>query len=174
MMINLKAALAALGILLAGSGHAHHHAVHQPQLSRQEATVWNAFRSKGFSKVQAAGALANAEHESSLNVENQAWDTNGYRGYGLFSWNLQFYPGASKLVTGHPQADLARQVGYLVHDTEHLGPGLVGQTAAEVGGNWAEHVEGCQGCWPQGHQWYTRSALAAQLFTEAVHTKGAR
>lgn len=130
------------------------------------ATVHTDLVSAGLSQAQAAGVMANMEHESSFDVENHAWDTNGFRGYGLLSWNGAGYGAAHTLVTGHPQADLKRQIGFLLHDTDRVKFGLRGATAWQVGGNWSYWVEGCVNCQPGLKQWRERASLATKIYKQ--------
>lgn len=120
--------------------------------------IWDALTSAGFSAVQAAGVMGNMISESSLNVESAAMDSNGAMAYGLVSWNAASYPNASGLVTGHPAADLKRQVDFLASSGGRAAAS--GTTVRETAGNFASGYERCQGCQSGGSQWTTRVSQA--------------
>lgn len=126
--------------------------------------IHHELHAQGLTQAQVAGVMANMEHESSYDVENHAMDTNGYRGYGLLSWNSEGYPAAHTLVTGHPHEDLRRQIGFLLHDTQRESHGIQGKTAWQVGGNWSYWVEGCVNCQPGLKQWKERASLATKIY----------
>lgn len=130
---------------------------------------------QGFSTTQAEGIMANMWAESHLDPESDGVDSNGYRSVGLINWNTApgNYPHASSLVTGNPQQDVRAQIKYLTTSTNGINPGTQGRSAADVAGNFAANVEGCDGCnagnttTPNG--WGFRRGYAAQ-FTQAVAT----
>ncbi len=101
---------------------------------------------KGLSTAQAVGVLANMWAESHIDPESDGIDSNGYRSVGLINWNTKGYTNAGQLVTGNPQRDVRAQIDYLFTSTSGLSAGLQGATAADVAGNFADHVEVCQGC----------------------------
>src|SRR5258708_4432882 len=103
---------------------------------------------KGLSTAQAVGVLANMWAESHIDPESDGIDSNGYRSVGLINWNTKGYTNARQLVTGNPQRDVRAQIDYLFTSTSGLSAGLQGATAADVAGNFAAHVEVCQGCAP--------------------------
>lgn len=131
-----------------------------------EQQIYQALTQAGYSQVQAAGIMANMQNESSFNVETHAMDTNGQPVYGLISWNQGSYPTASSLVTGNQAVDLSNQIQFLLRDTSGTSQGLVGSTAAQVAGNWAQYVEVCQGCQPGGAQNVQRQANANTIMNE--------
>lgn len=135
-----------------------------------QAAMFNDMRHAGMSRIQASGVMANVDHESGFNVENHAMDTNGFRGYGLLSWNSEFYPQAAGLVTGNVTKDLAAQVHFMLHGTDNNTKGLMGNSAWAVGGNWSQYVEVCVNCEPGGKQWHQRSAEAKFIHGEADAT----
>lgn len=128
---------------------------------------------KGLSSAQAEGVLANMWAESRINPESSGVDSNGYKSVGLIQWNTApgNYPHAGSLVTGDPQKDVRAQIDYLFTSTNGIRNGLAGATAADVAGNWATNVEGCQGCaagdttTPNG--WGARRGYAS-MFTQAA------
>jgi Phage tail lysozyme len=101
---------------------------------------------KGLSTIQAVGVMANMYAESRLNPESGGIDSNGYWAGGLISWNTAGYTNARQLVTGNPQVDVRAQMAYLFSSTNGLNAGLQGATAADVAGNFAQHVEVCEYC----------------------------
>lgn len=123
--------------------------------------IWNALLSAGASSVQAAGIMGNFIAESSLNPETDAMDTNGYRVYGLASWNAASYPQASSLVTGNPAQDIVSQIQFLTQ-TGGL-QAASGSTVSDTAGNFAANYERCNGCQPGGSQWTQRIANAEQV-----------
>lgn len=128
---------------------------------------------KGMSSAQAEGVMANMWAESKLDPESDGVDSNGYRSVGVINWNTApgNYPHAGSLVTGNPQQDIRAQIDYLFTGTNGIKAGLSGATAADVAGNWATNVEGCQGCasgdttTPNG--WGARRGYAS-MFTQAA------
>ena len=101
---------------------------------------------KGLSTNQAIGVMANMWAESHLDPESDGIDSNGYRSVGLINWNTKGYTNAGQLVSGNPQRDVRAQIDYLFTSTSGLSAGLQGATPADVAGNFADHVEVCQGC----------------------------
>jgi hypothetical protein len=130
--------------------------------------IWKELRSLGYSQVQAAGVMGNMQDESQFNDELNWPDVNGFRAYGLISWNAAFYPDAPSLVTGHQWPDLTRQMQYLVHHTRRVAKGLTGSTAAEVASNWSDYVEACATCAFGGIQNSRRQAIASAIYQEAI------
>lgn len=165
-MIPAVAAIAATVAVALAPTHAT--PVHTGHLPAGEAAIYTDLRDAGFTRPQTSGIMGNAFYESGFNVENHAMDTNGFRGYGLFSWNSEFYPTASKLVTGNVARDLKAQVQFVLHDTHNLKLGIQGKTAYQVGGNWSRYVEVCVNCSPGGKQWLLRSAKAAAIARQAA------
>jgi Phage tail lysozyme len=108
--------------------------------------VYELLIQKGLSTAQAVGVLANMWAESHIDPESDGIDSNGYRSVGLINWNTKGYTNAGQLVTGNPQRDVRAQIDYLFTSTSGLSAGLQGATAADVAGNFADHVEVCQGC----------------------------
>lgn len=123
--------------------------------------IWDELTSAGASAVQAAGLMGNAIHESGLNPEANATDSNGFKSYGLWQWNEQSYPNASQLVTGRPEHDLKTQVTFLTH-TGGL-QAASGSTVSETASNFAAKYERCQGCQAGGAQNDARAASAATV-----------
>ena len=120
--------------------------------------VWKALRRAGFTATEAIGAMANALNESSLNPETNVVDSNGARSYGIWQFNAASYPGASRLVSGNPQADLEQQVSFLAANGGKAAAS--GSTGAEAASNFAAKFERCQGCQPGGSQNLSRTANA--------------
>jgi Phage tail lysozyme len=108
--------------------------------------VYELLIQKGLSTPQAVGVLANMWAESHIDPESDGIDSNGYRSVGLINWNTKGYTNAGQLVTGNPQRDVRAQIDYLFTSTSGLSAGLQGATATDVAGNFADHVEVCQGC----------------------------
>jgi hypothetical protein len=123
--------------------------------------IWDALESAGASAVQAAGIMGNMIHESSLNPESAATDSNGYMSYGLAQWNAQDYPDAGRLVTGNAAADLKAQIDYLTQ-TGGL-QAAAGTTVSETASGFAANYERCQGCAAGGAQNAARVASAATV-----------
>ena len=128
-----------------------------------EKTIYTDLVNAGLSSNQAAGVMGNMEFESGFNVEARAMDTNGFYSNGLIQWNEASYPDSGKLVTGNSNSDLMNQINYLIHNTHNTQQGLAGSTAGQVGGNWASHVEVCQGCQPGGAQYNERVNAATRI-----------
>lgn len=133
--------------------------------------IYQLLLNAGFSSVQAAGIMGNMIHESGLNPESGGIDSNGYWAGGLISWNTAGYTGARSLVTGNPQADVRSQIKYLVTSTNGLKAGTAGSTPYQVGANFAEHVEVCSTCGPQGGPNGTQvRAASAQTVYQAAQS----
>lgn len=126
-------------------------------------TIYTDLVNAGLSSNQAAGVMGNMEYESGFNVEAHAMDTNGFESNGLIQWNEASYPDSGSLITGNVNKDLQDQINYLIHNTHNTQEGLQGSTAGQVGGNWASHVEVCQGCQPGGAQYNERVAAATRI-----------
>jgi hypothetical protein len=123
--------------------------------------IWDALESAGASAVQAAGIMGNAIHESDLNPEARAVDSNGYYSNGLWQFNEESYPDSGELVTGSPVRDLTAQVNYLM---QHGGlQAASGTTVSETASNFAANFERCQGCEDGGSQNAARVASAATV-----------
>src|SRR5580698_4446856 len=123
--------------------------------------IWDQLEQAGASAVQAAGIMGNAIHESDLNPEARAVDSNGYYSNGLWQFNEASYPDSGELVTGNPARDLVSQVSYLV---QHGGlQAASGTTVSETASNFAARFEVCQGCQPGGSQNTARVASAATV-----------
>lgn len=112
--------------------------------------IWRALERAGASSVQAAAIMGNMIHESSLNVESAARDSNGAMAYGLVSWNAASYPSAGSLVTGNPQKDLQDQVRFLAQTGGFRA--AQGSTVQQAASSFAANYERCQGCQPGGSQ----------------------
>jgi len=125
--------------------------------------IYSLLLKKGLSTTQAIGVMANMINESSLNPEARALDTNGRFSNGLIQWNESGYPNSHSLVTGNPQRDVRAQIDYLFSSTGGLSQGLAGATAADVAGNFAQHVEVCTECAPGASQWVARRGNAATV-----------
>jgi hypothetical protein len=123
--------------------------------------IWDSLEAAGASAVQAAGIMGNAIHESDLNPEARAVDSNGYYSNGLWQFNEDSYPDSGELVTGNPVRDLAAQVNYLM---QHGGlQAASGTTVSETASNFAANFERCQGCQDGGSQNAARVASAATV-----------
>jgi hypothetical protein len=167
MIPGIATVVAGVAVAMSGA-HAAAPPVHTGRLPAGQAAIYTDFRHAGFSRIQTAGIMANAFYESTFNVENHAMDSNGFRGYGLFSWNSEFYPTASGLVTGNVARDTKAQVQFVLHHTNNLALGTSGKTAYQVGGNWARYVEICVNCEPGRKQWLLRSHEASVIQHEAA------
>lgn len=114
--------------------------------------IWDALEHAGASAVQAAGIMGNFIHESNLNVESAAQDSNGYMSYGLASWNSApgNYPNAASLVTGNPRNDLRKQIALLTSSGGLRAAS--GTTVKETASNFAAGYERCADCQSGGSQ----------------------
>lgn len=123
--------------------------------------IYQALTAAGFSTVQAIGLMANGIAESGLNPETRIIDSNGFHSDGIWQFNEQTYPNAGSLVTGHPQADMHAQVGFLKAHVS--GQALQGSTGGQVAGNFAQFFERCQTCQPGGESYKQRVGFAAEV-----------
>lgn len=105
--------------------------------------IWNDLIAMGQTPAQAAGWLANSTHEGS--PENSAMDSNGYRAYGIFSFNSQYFKDAPSLVTGNPTQDIASQLNYLKAHNE-LGASTGATTPGGAAVQIANRFERCTEC----------------------------
>jgi hypothetical protein len=126
-----------------------------------EREVYDALTGKGFSMAQAAGIMGNIQNESGYNQEAVG---DGGTSFGLVQWHVPGYPFAPGLVTGNLDADLSRQMGYIVQASH--GVDMRGSAEA-VAGAWASQFERCVGCQPGGAQYASRVANAGRIFTQA-------
>lgn len=132
--------------------------------------IFQALRGKGLTTAQAAGVMGNILHEDpALNIEQSNPDAHGTWAWGLIQWNsggLGQTQGMhlSQLITGNRQKDFQNQINQIAG----LFRPSFGNTPADVAGNWASQIEGCQGCAPGGSQWNARIASANAVYQQAI------
>lgn len=111
-------------------------------------TIWNDLIAMGKTPAQAAGWLANATYEmGGKGPENNAVDSNGYRAYGIFSFNSEPGPfaDAASIVTGNPTQDIGTQLQYLKAKGD-FGADQGATTPAQAAMNIAHNFERCSEC----------------------------
>lgn len=136
-----------------------------PAAPQYALAVYQALLKNGYSTVQAIGIMANMWHESGINPESSAMDSNGYRSVGLVSFNTApgNFPNAGSMLTGNPNADINSQTRYLAQIAGPRSAAAAGSSDAQVAGNWAANFERCQGCQPGGSQYNARAQFASTV-----------